>query len=221
MRTLTIVCRGLGAGLRARAGSAAAAAIVVLALEILAPALVLSLARTPWTYFTFNPWLKRLPEYLGGNTPLDQKLDFLSGVALFWFTADGAYGAPEWGFAVDAMDLGRFVLVAILGGVYVALWRHRRDLRRSAARRTTVHGGGAIAVLAGVLGFSTGPCSVVGCGAPVLPVVALAFAGLSSGTLTLLSGLSHVTALLTVAVLTGSIAYLGWRVGAARHLGAL
>ena len=219
MRTLTIVCRGLGAGLRA--GAAAAAALVVLALEILAPALVLSLARTPWTYFTFNPWLKRLPEYLGGNTPLDQKLDFLSGVALFWFTADGAYGAPEWGFAVDAMDLGRFVLVAILGGVYVALWRHRRDLRRSAARRTTVHGGGAIAVLAGVLGFSTGPCSVVGCGAPVLPVVALAFAGLSSGTLTLLSGLSHVTALLTVAVLTGSIAYLGWRVGAARHLGAL
>src|SRR4030095_10026717 len=44
-------------------------------------------------------------------------------------------------------------------------------------------------------GLSTGPCSVVGCGAPVLPVVGLVFAGLSSGTLALLSGLSRVLSL--------------------------
>src|SRR5207249_1652500 len=69
MQTLTMVCRGIGAALRARGGSAAVAVIVVLALEILAPALVLSVARKPWTYFTFNPWLKRLPEYLAGSAP--------------------------------------------------------------------------------------------------------------------------------------------------------
>ncbi len=51
---------------------------------------------------------------------------------------------------------------------------------------------GLVGAFAGVLGLSTGPCSVVGCGAPVLPVAGLVFAGLSSGTLALLSGAGEV-----------------------------
>src|SRR5262249_58995280 len=120
------------------------------------------------------------PEYLGGSRPWSEKLDFLYRVALFWFSADGPYGAPEWGFAVDAMDVARFVLTGILLGVYVALWLERR-----AALRAGLSGGapGAIGACVSVLGLSTGPCSVVGCGAPVLPVVGLVFAGLSGTTL--------------------------------------
>jgi hypothetical protein len=65
-----------------------------------------------------------------------------------------------------------------------------------------------------VLGFSTGPCSVVGCGAPVLPVVGLAFAGLTSGTLAFLASLSRVATTVVFLALVGSVAYLGWRAGA-------
>ena len=36
-------------------------------LDILVPPLVLSLARKPLDVFTFNPWLKRLPEYLASG----------------------------------------------------------------------------------------------------------------------------------------------------------
>ena len=206
--------RGIGAAVRARPGTALAVVGGVLALHVFLPPLVLTVTRTPWTYFAFNPWLARLPDYLVSSVPLEQKLDFLSRVALFWFTADGPYGFPEWGFAVDTMDLARFLAMSLLVGAYAALVLYRREQGRlDGWRATTSRAGGIVGAFAGVLGLSTGPCSVVGCGAPVLPVVGLAFAGLSSGTLTLLSGLSRITALLTVVVLAGSIAYLAWRVG--------
>ncbi len=206
------LCRGIGVALRARPGSALAAAGLVLALQVLLPVLVLSLVRKPWTYFTFNPWLKRLPEYLAGSAPLEQKLDFLGRVAVFWFTADGPYGAPEWGFAVDTVDLLRFALVAALVGLSVALARYQRDLARLGRWRAS-----ALGAFAGVVGLSTGPCSVVGCGAPVLPVVGLAFAGLSSGTILLLSEASRVAAIVVLVALGGGVGYLGWRVGNARR----
>ena len=44
-----------------------------------------------------------------------------------------------------------------------------------------------------VLALTTGPCTLAGCGVPVLPVVGLAFTGLSSGTLTLFSTLSRIS----------------------------
>jgi hypothetical protein len=73
--------------------------------------------------------------------------------------------------------------------------------------------GGAIGVFASALGFSTGGCTVVGCGAPVIPVVGLAFVGLSSGTLAMLADLSRIaTVFLFVAVALGVI-YLGWLAG--------
>jgi hypothetical protein len=64
-----------------------------------------------------------------------------------------------------------------------------------------------------VSGLSTGPCSVMGCGAPVLPVVGLAFVGLSSGALRLLAQLATVaTAAVLVALVLG-VGHLGWSVG--------
>ena len=68
-------------------------------------------------------------------------------------------------------------------------------------------------MLASTLGFSTGGCTVVGCGAPVIPVVGLAFVGLSSGTLAMLADLSRVaTTFVLIAVALGVI-YLGWLAG--------
>lgn len=208
--------RGVAAAVGARPRAVVAITAAVFALDVMLPPLVLSVARTPWTFFTFNPWLKRLPEYLTSAAPLEQKLDFLSRVALFWFSADGLYGAPEWGFAVDTMDVLRFLAMSGLIAVYFALWLRARDLGRLAGWRAAPNRtSGAVGALVGALGLSTGPCSVVGCGAPVLPVVGLAFAGLTSGMLTLLSSLSRVTSAVVLVGLLAGVVYLSWRVGQA------
>ena len=213
--TIARTWRGTADSVSARPLTVVAIAATVFALDVMLPPLVLSLARKPWTFFTFNPWLKSLPEYLISAAPLEQKLDFLSRVALFWFSADGPYGAPEWGFAVDSMDLLRFVAMSVLIAVYGALWLRARDLGRAQAWSAPAHRtGGVVGALVGALGLSTGPCSVVGCGAPVLPVVGLAFAGLSSGTVALLSGLSRVIGAAVLVGLGAGVVYLAWRVGA-------
>src|SRR2546430_7079148 len=156
-----------------------------------------------------------MPASLTSSTPREQKHDFLSRVALFWFTADGPYGFPEWGFAVDTMDLGRFLAMSLLVGAYFALLLYRREQGRLAGWRAgTSRAGGIVGAFAGVLGLSTGPCSVVGCGAPVLPVVGLVFAGLSSTTLALLSQVSRISAISVVVALLVAITWLGWRAGA-------
>ena len=215
-RAVTTTLRGIGAAWRARPGATLAVLVGVLALHVFLPPLVLAATRKPWTYFTFNPWLRRLPTYLGSSAPLDQKLDFLSRVAVFWFTADGPYGFPEWGFAVDAMDLLRFLAMSVLVAAYVALVLYRQRQGRLAGwRASTGRAGGVMGAFAGVLGLSTGPCSVVGCGAPVLPVVGLAFAGLSSGTLAVLSGASRVVSAGVLIALTVVVAWLGWQTGSA------
>ena len=211
---VTTTWRGIGAAVRARPGATLGVLVGVFALHIFLPPLVLAVTRKPWTYFTFNPWLRQLPGYLGSSAPLDQKIDFLSRVAVFWFTADGPYGFPEWGFAVDAMDLLRFLAMSVLVAAYFALMLYRRQQGRLAGwRASTGRAGGVMGACVGVLGLSTGPCSVVGCGAPVLPVVGLAFAGLSSGTLALLSGASRVLSGGVLFVLTVVVAWLGWQVG--------
>jgi hypothetical protein len=64
-----------------------------------------------------------------------------------------------------------------------------------------------------VVGLSTGPCSVMGCGAPVLPVVGLAFVGLSSTTLTMLSRLSTTLTTALLVVLIGAVVALAWGAG--------
>src|SRR5213593_1949102 len=119
--------RGVGRTIRIRWRAVALVAAGGVALDVLLPPLVLSVARAPWTFFTFNPWLKSLPAYLASGKPWSEKLDFLSRVALFWFSADGPYGAPEWGFAVDTMDVLRFVVMALLVGAYGALLLYARQ----------------------------------------------------------------------------------------------
>src|SRR5437899_2112335 len=81
-RGVTTALRGIGAAVRARPVTVLGVVGAVLALHVFLPPLVLAVARGPWTYFAFNPWLTRLPEYLASSTPLEQKLDFLSRVAL-------------------------------------------------------------------------------------------------------------------------------------------
>ena len=85
------------------------------------------MARRPVDYFTFNPWLKRLPAYVvSPSIPLAQKLEKLPALALFWFSSDSPYGGTDWGFAVDVTDAARILLLAGLFGAYFALLAHRR-----------------------------------------------------------------------------------------------
>jgi len=207
--------RGVAAGLRARWGVFLAVAAGVFALQVLLPPAVLSAARRPADYFTFNAWLPELPRYLSAaDVTWQRKLDFLPGLALFWFSADSPLGGTDWGFAVTVSDLARFLLLAVLFGGYFALLAYCRD--QTATRRFNPglgRKGGAAGVFASALGFSTGGCTVVGCGAPVIPVVGLAFTGLTSGTLAVLAGTSRIaTAFIFVAVSLG-VLYLGWWIG--------
>ena len=189
----------------------------VFLLDLVVPPLLLSVTRKPADYFTVNPWLKRLPEYLAsGNAPLAERLEKTWGLTLFWFSADSSYGGIEWGFAVTLSDLARFALMAFIIGAYFALWFHRRDRLAPAGwgARASAQGG-MLGAVSSVFGLATGGCTVMGCGAPVMPVVGLAFAGLSSTTLTWMSEISTVA---TAAVLIGmgaGVLYLAWRAGAA------
>jgi hypothetical protein len=91
--------------------------------------------------------------------------------------------------------------------------QRRAQGRLAGWRAGTSRAGGLVGAFAGVLGLSTGPCSVVGCGAPVLPVVGLVFAGLSSGTLALLSGASRILSGVVLVALALVVAWLGWQAG--------
>lgn len=197
----------------ARPGLFVAVTSGVFALNIFLPPAVLSVARKPWDFFMFNPWLKKLPEYLASSeVSLQRKVEFLPELALFWFSADGAFG-PEWGFAVTVSDLLRFVWMSLLFGAYFALWFYGRDRRvQFGWGARTSRQGGIAGALASTLGLSTGPCTVTGCGAPVIPVLGLAFVGLSSGTLKFLADLSRVATMVVLVVTTLGVAYFGWLV---------
>ena len=214
MHGLRRVLVGLGQALRARWGTFAAVAAAVVILDVLVPVLVLSIARKPVDYFTTNPWLPSLPGYLAsGKGPLGERIERAWGLALFWFSADGIFGI-DWGFAVTAADLARFGLMAALIGAYFALWLHRRD-RRGAGGWAARLGrpGGMLGAAGSVCGLATGGCTVMGCGAPVIPVVGLAFVGLSSGTLTLFAQVSTYATLAVIGGLTAGVVYLAWRIG--------
>lgn len=209
------ICGGIAAGLRARSGVFLSVAAGVLALEVLLPPAVLSAARRPVDYFTFNPWLPELPRFLSASDiAWQRKLDFLPNLALFWFSADSPFGGTDWGFAVTVSDLLRFVLMSLLFAGYFALLAHCWERTGTALRNPGLgRQGGALGILTSVLGFSTGGCTVVGCGAPVIPVVGLAFVGLSSGTLAVLAHLSRVATILVLVAVALGIVCLGWLVG--------
>jgi hypothetical protein len=203
--------RGAWTALGAHPGIFASVTLAVAALNVLAPIAILSAVRKPFDYFTFNPWLKRLPEYLASDeVALGEKLQKLSDLALFWLSAGSTYGGAEWGYAVDVSDVGRILLVSALFGLYFALWRRYRDL--ASTKVEALHRGGLAGAAATLFGVSTSACSVSGCGAPVLPVLGLAFVGLESGTLHFLAQSSRFATLALFAVLVLAVSYLAWKV---------
>ncbi|MGQ0664584.1 MAG: hypothetical protein ACT4P2_13610 [Pseudomonadota bacterium] len=209
--------RGLRAAIRARPKVFLGVTAGVFLLDVFLPPILLSVVRKPVTFYTFNPWLKNLPEWLfSSQVSTARKVEFLPNLALFWFSADGPI-APEWGFAVTVTDLFRFVLMSLLFGAYFALWFYRRDrLAALGWGARTTRQGGVVGAVVSTLGLSTAPCTVTGCGAPVLPVVGLAFAGLSSGTYKWMSQMSTLAATVLLAGLAVGVLYLGWAVGAPR-----
>ena len=208
------VLTGIGRALRARPGLFVGVGAAVLALDILVPVAVLSLARVRVDYFTFNPWLGNLPGYLAsGKGSLAERLGRSWELALFWFSADGVFGI-DWGFAVTTADLARFFLMAALVAAYFVLWAHRRDRTGSAGWRMRAgRQGGVLGAVGSVCGLATGGCTVMGCGAPMIPVVGLAFVGLSSTTLTLFAQVSTYATIAVIGGLTAGVLYLAWRSG--------
>src|SRR5881409_1222874 len=165
MRWAGEALRGAWTALAAHPGMFASVTLAVAALNVIAPVAILSAVRKPLDFYTFNPWLKRLPEYLASDeAALGEKLAKLPDLALFWFSANAAYGGAEWGFAVDVTDLGRILLVSALFGLYFALWRRYRDLALGGGARA-LHRGALAGAAATVFGISTSACSVTGCGA--------------------------------------------------------
>jgi hypothetical protein len=216
MTALIRMGRGVRAAVRGRPGVFVGVGLLVLALDLLVPPLVLSVARKPVDYFTFNPWLSRLPDYLvSDRSPIGLKLEKLWGLALFWFSADSPYGV-EWGFAVTVADLARFAVMAGILGAYFALWLHPRDRAAQAPGWGVRAGapGGVFGVVSSVFGLSTGGCTVMGCGAPVLPVVGLAFVGLSSTTLKWMAEASTIATWVVLLAMSAGVLYLAWRAGA-------
>src|SRR2546428_13121913 len=135
MRWVGEALRGAWTALAAHPGVFASVTLAVAALNVLAPVAILSAARKPLDFFTFNPWLKRLPEYLASSEyPIAEKLQKLPELALFWFSAGASYGGAEWGFDVDVADVARIALFSALFGLYFALWPRYRDLALRAAQ---------------------------------------------------------------------------------------
>jgi hypothetical protein len=208
--------RGISAAVRYRAGVLLGVAAAVAVFNLLAPVALLSLVRRPADFFTFNPWLKRLPDYVGSSEPLSGKLAFLSHLTIAWASADGPEGI-DWGFIIDVPTIARILCTALVFGAYFALWSYGRHKPRatqpgisSAARPA-----GVLGAMTGAFGLTVGPCSLAGCGAPVLPMVGLAFTGLSGGTLSLFATLSRISTTLILVVMAMAVIWLGWRIGAA------
>ena len=219
MRWMADALRGAWTALAAHPGMFASVTLAVAALNVVAPVAILSAVRKPLDFYTFNPWLKRLPEYIASDdAPLVEKLAKLADLALFWVSAGSTYGGAEWGFAVDVTDVGRILLVSALFGLYFALWRRYRDLALGGAARALRRGGLAGAA-ATVFGISTGACSVTGCGAPVIPVLGLAFVGLESGALHFLAESSRVATIALLVVLVLAVGHLGRSTCAVRENG--
>ena len=198
--------------IRARPLVFAGVALAVIALDVFLPVVVLSLFRKPYDYFTFNPWLKHAPAWvLSPHVTLARKIEFLSNVAIFWFIANSPYDEPAWGFSAGIPDLVRWLYMGVVFGAYFALWFYARG-GRTAGGWAAARGGrsGAAGALFSTLGLFTSPCGVTGCGAPVLPVLALALQGLTSGTLALLATVSYIAGLAVLIGTTLAVLALAW-----------
>jgi hypothetical protein len=214
--------RGIAAALRTQAKVVWGVTGAVAVFNLVAPVAILSLARRPFDFFTFNPWLSRLPEYLRSDEPLTKKLSFLSNMAIAWVSADNKVEGIDWGFIIDVPTLGRILLTSLVFGAYFALWSYRRrEGQACGVGSRAARPAGVAGALTSVFGLTTGPCTLAGCGVPVLPVVGLAFTGLSSGTLTLFSTLSRISIAVVLAAMSVAVLWLGWRAGTSASGGAL
>jgi len=216
MAAVARTLRGIAAAVRARAMLVLGVTAAVSVLNLAAPVIILSIARRRVDFFTFNPWLRRLPEFLGSQEPLAKKLSFLSQMAIAWVSADNAGEGIEWGFIIDVPTLAQIILTSLVFGTYFALWSYRR--REGAARGVgfkAARPAGLAGAVTSVLGLSTGTCTLAGCGLPVLPVVVLAFTGLSSSTLTLITAASRISFAVVLSVMGLAVVWFGWRIGGA------
>jgi hypothetical protein len=202
--------RGIGVGLRAGKRVVLAVTGAVFVFNLVAPVAILSIARRPPDFITFNPWLPRLPEYLASEEPLARKLSFLSQMAIAWVSADNKVEGIDWGFIVDVPTLARIVLTSLVFGAYFALWSYRR---RQGASLKAARPAGVAGAMTSVFGLTTGPCTLAGCGVPVLPVVGLAFTGLSTATLTMLTMLSRLSFVVILSLMGLAVVWFGWRIG--------
>src|SRR5256885_9717584 len=175
--------RGISAAVRSRAGVLAGVAVAVAVFNLIAPVALLSLVRRPADFFTFNPWLRRLPDYLGSSEALSAKLSFVSHLTIAWASADGPEGI-DWGFIIDVPTIARIVCTALVFGAYFALWSYGRNKPQTTQPRISgaARPAGVLGVMTGTFGLTVGPCSLAGCGSPVLPLLGLAFTGLPGST---------------------------------------
>jgi hypothetical protein len=207
--------RGIWVALRSRTGVLLGVAAAVAAFNLIAPVALLSLARKPVDFFSFNPWLRRLPDYLASPEPLAAKLSFLSHLTIAWASAEGGAEGIEWGFIIDVPTLARIVFTSLVFGAYFAVLSYQRQacLTGPAGSRPA----GVLGAVTSIFGLTTGPCTLAGCGAPVLPVLGLAFTGLPGATLALFATLSRFTIAAVLALMGVAIVWFGWRVGAAER----
>ena len=207
VHAVALTFRGIATAIRARWKTVLGVTAIVSIFNLAAPVAILSIARRPADYFTFNPWLSRLPEYLRSEEPLGKKLSFLSNMAIAWVSADNHVEGIDWGFIIDVPTLLQILVTSLVFGTYFALWSYARGPGFRAARPAGVAG-----AVTTVFGLTTGPCTLAGCGVPVLPVVGLAFTGLTSGTLVLMTLLSRLSLAVVLSAMTLAVLWLGFRV---------
>ncbi len=208
--------RGISAALRSRAKVILGVAAAVAAFNLIAPVAVLSLARKPVDFFTFNPWLRRLPDYLASSEPLAGKLSYLSRLTIAWVSAEGGAEGIDWGFIIDVPTIARIAGTSLIFGAYFALWSYRRQVAAACGTGfSAARPAGVLGAVTSVFGLTAGPCTLAGCGAPVLPLLGLAFTSLPTGTLALFATLSRLSMALVLALMTAAVVWFGWRAGAA------
>src|SRR2546422_9810338 len=99
MRWVGEALRGAWTALAAHPGMFASVTLAVAALNVVAPVALLSAVRKPLDFYTFNPWLKRLPEYIASaDAPLVEKLAKLVDLELLMALTSGPYGGCALSF---------------------------------------------------------------------------------------------------------------------------
>ena len=157
VHAVALTFRGIATAIRARWKTVLGVTAIVSVFNLAAPVAILSIARRPADYFTFNPWLSRLPDYLRSDEPLEKKLSFLGNMAIAWVSADNHVEGIDWGFIIDVPTLAQILVTSLVFGTYFALLSY--------ARRTGFKAGAAGAATT-VFGLTTGPCTLAGCGVP-------------------------------------------------------